>query len=301
VEQISVQERRGIRPAEPLIDREFVVRRLFPLVRRLIDLGYFSFEVEGLEHVPREGRVVYAQNHAGWFALDAFFVTMAIAERYGIARAPFFATAEAALAAPVLGPFLRRFGAVPAGWFRRPERLPPEIESCGIFPEGVRGNTKPFWEAYRMRDWNRGFVRVAIARQAPIVPAAVFGGEECLPVAWTVKVLEPLIGSTIGLPLTLVPLPAHWKVVFHPAIRLDAPPEAVTDQALCTRVAREVQGIVQATLDREASRRRLGQLSSLVAAARDGAPGPADEDPLADPVPQPAGAGPDISRTPRAR
>jgi 1-acyl-sn-glycerol-3-phosphate acyltransferase len=289
-----VPEQRGSRTAEPIIDREFVVRRLFPLVRRLIRLGYFSFEVEGLEHVPRQGRVVYAQNHAGWFALDAFFVTMAIAEGHGIARAPFFATAEAALAAPVLGPFLRRFGAVPASWFRRPERLPPEIVSCGIFPEGVRGNTKPFWEAYRMRDWNRGFVRVAIARQSPIVPVAVFGGEECLPVAWTVKFLEPLIGETLGLPLTLLPLPAHWKVVFHPAIRLDAPPEAVTDQEFCTRAARRVQGIVQATLDREASRRRLGQLSSFVAAARDGAPGPADEDPLADPAPEPAGAAPSV-------
>jgi 1-acyl-sn-glycerol-3-phosphate acyltransferase len=70
-----------------------------------------------------------------------------------------------------------------------------------------------------MREWNRGFVRLAMALEAPIVPVAVFGGEECFPVAWTVKLLEPLIGSVVGLPLAPVPLPARWKVVFHEPVK----------------------------------------------------------------------------------
>lgn len=241
-------------------DRDFLVSRLIASARALIRAGYFSFEVEGTEHLPREGPVVYAQNHSGWFPLDAFFLTMAIVESEGIGRAPFFATHDAAIAAPVLGPFLRRFGAVPASWFRRPERLPAEIESCGIFPEGVRGNTKPFWHAYRMRDWNRGFVRVALAKGAPIVPAAILGGEECLPVAWTVRLFEPIIGASLGFPLSLVPLPSRWKIVFHPAVHV-AGRGTVTDHAFCTAMAREVQQVVQATLDREAPKRLLGRVS----------------------------------------
>jgi 1-acyl-sn-glycerol-3-phosphate acyltransferase len=250
--------------AARLRDREALIARLIPPVRALIRGGYFTFEVEGTEHLPREGRVVYAQNHAGWFPLDAFFLTLAIADAQGIRRAPFFATHDAALAAPLLGPFLRRFGAVPASWFRRPERLPPEIESCGIFPEGVRGNTKPFWQAYRMRDWNRGFVRVAIARGAPIVPGAILGGEECLPVAWTVRLLEPVIGASLGLPLSLVPLPARWKIVFHEPVHVAGKGD-LTDAAFCSDVARTVQGIVQRTLDREARARPLGRLASRIA------------------------------------
>jgi 1-acyl-sn-glycerol-3-phosphate acyltransferase len=276
----------------PIPGRDPLVERLFSIARAFIRAGYFSFDVEGLERVPREGRVVYAQNHAGWFPLDAFFLSLALADAHGFERAPAFATHESALATPVLGPFLRRFRAVPAGWFRRPERLPDEIEACAIFPEGVRGNCKPFWEAYRMRDWNRGFVRVAIARQAPIVPVAILGGEECLPVAWTVKALEPLVGSILGMPLSPVPLPARWKVVLHEPVDLAAPREAVADQAYCAEVARYVQTVVQRTLDREAPRRRLGRLSSLVAAARRAA-GPTREieDPLADPpaLPRPPG------------
>jgi 1-acyl-sn-glycerol-3-phosphate acyltransferase len=280
--------------ARALFDREYAVRHLFPAVRRLIRLGYFRFQVEGLEHVPRGGRVVFAQNHSGWFPLEAFFLTFAVAEAQGIGRAPYFATAEAALAAPVLGAFLRRFGAVPASWFRRPERLPDAIECCGIFPEGVRGNCKPFWRAYQMRDWNRGFVRVAIARRAPVVAGAVLGGEECLPVGWTVRLLEPFIGSILPLPLTPLPLPASWKIVFHPAVRLDAPPGAVTDQDYCTAVARRMQTVVQATLDREARGRVLTRVATLWDALRPPAPGGAIEDPLGDalgePLPRPRGA-----------
>ena len=242
-------------------------RRLFPLARTLIRLGYFSFEVEGLEHVPRSGRAVYAQNHAGWFPFDAFFMMYGLDREFGPERLPFFATHEAALSAPALGQLMRRSGALPASWFRRPERLPPEAESVAIFPEGVRGNTKPFWQAYRMRDWNRGFVRCAIARAAPIIPAAIMGGEECVPVAWTVRFLEPVIGSQLGMPLAPVPLPARWKIVFHEPVHV-AGKGAVTDAEFCTRVAREVQATVQATLDRHAPAWRLGRLASAVAAAK---------------------------------
>jgi 1-acyl-sn-glycerol-3-phosphate acyltransferase len=266
------------------VDREFLVGRVLPVARRLVELGYFKLEVEGLEHVPASGRVVYALNHAGWFALDAFFVGIAIAQRFGVERAPVFATAEAALAAPVVGRFLRRSGAVPSSWFRRPERLPASVHSCGVFPEGVRGNCKPFWRAYRMVDWNRGFVRVAIARDAPIVPVAVLGGEECLPVAWTVRFLEPLIGSVVGLPVVPFPLPTRWKVVFHEPVHVAGGGRGTLgDAAFCNDVARRIQATVQATLDRESPRYPLGRLAARVAAigGRHVEP-PADEDPLDD-------------------
>jgi 1-acyl-sn-glycerol-3-phosphate acyltransferase len=251
------------------VDRDLLVRRLFPAFRALVRLGYFSFEVQGLEHVPRKGRVVYAQNHAGWFALDAFILTLAVSKAHGIRRAPFFAAHDAALALPVLGSFMRRIGALPASSFRRPERLPPEVESVGIFPEGVEGNCKPFWEAYRMREWNRGFVRVAMARRAPIVPVAMLGGEESLPVAWTVKVLEPLIGAIVGFPLVPIPLPARWKVIFHEPVRVSSRRRgAHTDQQFFIDVAKNIRGTVQATLDRNAAQYPLGRLSSLVAAWR---------------------------------
>lgn len=259
--------------AAPKLDRDFLRRSLAPVARSLLRTGYFSLEVEGLEHVPPGGPIVYASNHAGWFALDAFVLGLAVEEAFGAERSPFFAAADAALAIPRLGAFLRRAGAIPASWLRRPERLPPEIRCCAIFPEGVEGNCKPFWEAYRMRRWSRGFVRVAAALGAPVVPVAVLGGEECLPVAWTVRVLEPLVGSIFGLPLAPLPLPTRWKVVFHAPVTVDGRGEALASERPGEAAARRIRAIVQGTLDREGRRYPLARLSSAVARVR--AAGPA--------------------------
>ncbi len=251
-------------------EREALVRQVASGIKALLRLKYFSFEVKGTEHLPREGPVVYAQNHAGWFALDTFILGHAVGEALGVSRTPYFAAHESALAAPVVGPFLQRLGGLPASWFRNPERLPPEIESYGICPEGVRGNCKPFWEAYRMREWSRTFVKLALVRHATIIPVAIFGGEECLPVAWTVKALEPVIGSIVGLPLVPIPLPARWKVVFHEPVRLAAQANpSRPDRQYCADVARRVQGIVQETLDWEAHSHPLAQLSSFVSRLKD--------------------------------
>lgn len=250
----------------PKIDHR-VLRHVVPAMRGLVRLRYFSFEVEGTEHLPADGRAVYAANHAGWFPLDAFFTGLAVSDALGEARAPYFAASETALALPYVGTFLRRMGALPASWLRRPARIPAGIDAFGIFPEGVEGNCKPFWKAYRLRTFKRGFVRLALARNLPIVPVSVLGGEECLPVVWTVRALEPLVGSIFGLPLCALPLPARWKVVFHPPVRLEPPDRAgFADAAWASGVARDVRRTVQATLDAEGGDRVLARLSKAVAA-----------------------------------
>jgi 1-acyl-sn-glycerol-3-phosphate acyltransferase len=256
--------------ADQRADRQRFVMRNLAILKALVRLKYFSWEIEGAHHLPRQGPVVYAMNHAGWLALDTIMVGCSVAASVGVTRTPYFAAIDSALTAPVVGPYFRRLGALPVSLFRHPNRLPPEFESYGICPEGVLGNCKPFWRAYRMREWNRGFVRLAMALEAPIVPVAVFGGEECLPVAWTVRVLEPLIGSIVGLPLAPVPLPARWKIVFHEPVHVTSPNgPARRDPGHCNAIARRLQGIVQETLDRETGRRPLARFSSLVAGVSD--------------------------------
>jgi 1-acyl-sn-glycerol-3-phosphate acyltransferase len=273
-------------PAQ-IADRESFLLKTDAVLRTLVRLKYFSWEIEGAEHLPRQGPVVYAMNHAGWFALDTIMVGCSVAQSIGVERTPYFAAIDSSLTAPVVGPFLRRIGGLPASLFRHPKRLPPEFQSYGICPEGVQGNTKPFWEAYRMHPWNRGFVRLAMAIDAPIVPVAVFGGEECFPVAWTVKMLEPLIGSVVGLPLAAVPLPSRWKVVFHEPVRATEPgPPVRRSPQYCDDLAARMQAVVQATLDREVSNRPLARFSSLVHSAaehlRRGARPPAEPPPTAE-------------------
>ncbi|HUJ27401.1 MAG TPA: 1-acyl-sn-glycerol-3-phosphate acyltransferase [Myxococcales bacterium] len=255
-------------------DRENLIRQLQSLLRVALRLRYFSLDVEGTEHLPREGPVVYVQNHAGWFALDSIMVGGAVAQALGVSHTPYYAVQDSALAAPLLGPFFRRLGGLPASAFRNPERLPQDIDAFGICPEGVRGNCKPLWQAYRMREWSRTFVKLALLRNARIVPVAVFGGEECLPVLWTVRMLEPLIGSIVGLPLVPFPLPARWKIVFHPPVAVvPHGPRLRPDRDYTLEVTRQIQATVQKTLDREAPRRPLLRLSSFIEGHASGATG----------------------------
>lgn len=265
----AAQERSGV-------DREFLVHRMYPIARALVRIGYFSVEVVGAEHLPRSGRFDFAPNHAGWFPLDAFVLGYAVVESLGRDRTPLYAVHDAALATPFLGTFLRRCGALPASWFRRPERLPSDIESLAIFPEGARGNTKPFWEAYRMREWSRGFVRTAIARGSSIVPVALLGTEESMPVAWTLKAVEPLLGAAIGVPMAPLPFPARFKVIFHkPVSMAQYGREKMMDAAFCTAVTRRIQNTVQATLDQHAGDYPLGAFSAALRGIRWAMPAPA--------------------------
>lgn len=72
-------------------DRETFVMKVSAALRKLVRLNYFSWEIEGIEHVPSTGPVVFAQNHAGWFALDTIFVGCSVAEEISPSRAPYFA------------------------------------------------------------------------------------------------------------------------------------------------------------------------------------------------------------------
>jgi 1-acyl-sn-glycerol-3-phosphate acyltransferase len=92
----------------------------------------------------------------------------------------------------------------------------------GLFPEGLRGVGKPYRERYRLTHFGRGgFVRLAQAARVPIIPVAIVGAEETLPVVAKLTRLAkpfglpyipitpmfPLLG-----PLGLLPVPAKWSI-----------------------------------------------------------------------------------------
>lgn len=93
--------------------RERSVVKTHAVLRTLVRLKCFAWEIEGAHHLPREGPVVYAMNHAGWFALDTIMVGCSVAESVGVSRTPYFAAIDSSLEAPVIGPYLRSIGALP--------------------------------------------------------------------------------------------------------------------------------------------------------------------------------------------
>ena len=233
-------------------------RRLFSALRAALRVGYFSLEVIGAEHVPRSGPVVYVGNHGGWFALDALVFALAVHDHVGPDRIPYAVVEDVLVRAPGLREFFRPLGVIPASRMRHPGTLPKEIETFGFFPEGSAGICKPFWQAYRMKPWRSGFVRLALLRGARVVPVSLVGSEECLPTLGGLPLFERWIKAPIPLPLSLVPLPARWRIAFGPPVDLGrSDPEGARDTAFCRSAAARVQAVVQAQLDAHTKDRLL--------------------------------------------
>ncbi len=175
---------------------------------------YFRCETYGAENIP-EGRMMVIANHSGQLPFDgAMIVTSFILEpkhpRYlrgmverWTSEIPFFST------------LLARAGQV-VGSPSTCQKLLEQDEGVIVFPEGVPGIAKLFSERYQLTNFGSGFMRVALAAKAPIVPLALIGAEEQAP---AIANLAP-IAKRLGMPaLPLVfpqiipfPLPVKYRI-----------------------------------------------------------------------------------------
>ena len=188
--------------------------RLSEALAPLLDFLYsrwFRVEVEGAAHVPTGGALLVA-NHAGALPLDGPMLHEALRrERPELPEARWLAE-DQVFYAPVLGTLFNRLGAVRAS----PDsatRLLAEGRPVLIFPEGIQGIGKAFRDRYRLQRFGRGgFVKLALRTRRPILPVAIMGAEETLPL------LGKLPGGLFGVPYVPVtplgplPLPAKWRI-----------------------------------------------------------------------------------------
>lgn len=140
---------------------------LVPLFR-----GYFRFESEGAENVPKQGGAIIAPNHKSFS--DAFFVGVALPGR----QIRFMGKRE--LFAGRFGPTLLKLGAFPVDRGASDELA---IETARqILRDG--GILVMFPEGTRVRDSDdlgvpkKGVARLAIETGVPIVPCAITGAEK---------------------------------------------------------------------------------------------------------------------------
>jgi 1-acyl-sn-glycerol-3-phosphate acyltransferase len=136
-----------------------------------------------------------------------------------------------------------------------------------VFPEGRKGSEKLFKDRYRLRRFGRGgFVEAAMRARAPIVPIAVLGAEEAMPIFAHVGILQRLT-KLIYFPVTpLFPhfgllgtayLPAKFRIRFLEPIPTDQWGERPwDDKGLVQTVAEDVRGRIQEELIDLVARRR---------------------------------------------
>ena len=156
------------------------------VVRALYEPVYskwFRAEWQGLEHIPRHGGALLVANHAGAIPSDAPVIMHGLEKElerpvYGLAEY-FFRTL------PVVGTLWARAGGVPAQPLNAYRLLKEQGQLALVFPEGTKGPSKSYTDRYQLRRFGRGgFVEIAMRAGVPIVPIAVVGSEETMPVVF---------------------------------------------------------------------------------------------------------------------
>jgi 1-acyl-sn-glycerol-3-phosphate acyltransferase len=130
-----------------------------------------------------------------------------------------------------------------------------------VFPEGQKGSRKVFWQRYHLRRFGRGgFVRTAMRAGVPIVPIAVLGAEEAMPIFAHVPALQRLTGLIyfpinhafphFGLAAAAMYLPAKFRIRFLEPIDMSMySPEDADDIALVGRLSERIRLRIQEELD----------------------------------------------------
>lgn len=234
------------------LDKETLIYRLMPRLLMEIARKYFRLEVEGLENIPKKGRAIIAPNHSGYSGFDAMLLGHEIFKStHRIPRVLthhlWFLTSATAIPAQKLG-FLEATTNNGLQQLRKNNLII-------LFPEGEYGNFKPSTEAYQLQEFKRGFVRMAIMTQAPIIPTIIMGAEETHINLRQLKFTKYLIGGVLPLPLNILPLPAKWKIRFLPPIVLPYRPSAVHDTELIHEVAQDFRELMQKAITEEVEKR----------------------------------------------
>src|SRR5919204_464407 len=144
----------------------------------LIATLWFRARVRGLENIPEEGPVLLVGNHSGGnLTPDTTVFTLAFNTYFGVERRFFQLAHNLVLAMPGLG-FLRKYGTVAAS----PENADKALSSGAallVYPGGDYEVHRPSWESDRVDFGGRkGFIRLALAKDVPIVPVVSIGGQE---------------------------------------------------------------------------------------------------------------------------
>jgi 1-acyl-sn-glycerol-3-phosphate acyltransferase len=248
------------------------IREQLPLMWMMASIWYRG-EVRGLGNIPDSGPVLLVGNHSGGnMTPDTVLFTLAFSTFFGVERRFYQLAHNLVLAMPWLAP-LRKFGTVAAS----PSNAREALESGAallVYPGGDYEVHRPSWLANKVDFGGRkGFIRLALDNNVPIVPVVSAGGQETalfltrgeglaralwLDRIFRLKVLPISLalpwGLNVGDMLGHIPLPAKLTVEALPAIDLEQEfgPDPDLDE-----IYDHLIRLMQETLDALASERRF--------------------------------------------
>ncbi len=230
---------------------------------------YFRVETHGTENIPA-GRCLLVPNHSGQIPLDGMFVALAAILEAKPPRIVRGMVERWFPSLPFISTLFTRSGSVVGDPHNCIELLKRE-QTILVFPEGVGGSGKTYWNRYQLQRFGTGFVRIALETNSPIVPVAVVGAEETYPSIYNVAWLAKLLGLPV-FPLTpfwpflgpvgAIPLPVKVELYFGEPMHFEGDPDAPEEEV--QGMVAQVKEKIQSMLDRGiAARSDLRMLNGL--------------------------------------
>lgn len=229
---------------------------------------WFRVETEGIDNIPSEGGALLVGNHSGALPPDAPMVMQAIRNEHPTPRPLYMLGEHWFKGYPGVGMMANKMGLVAAHRDNAQRLLFDEGRLAIVFPEGQKGSRKLYWQRYRLRRFGRGgFVRTAIRARVPIVPLALVGGEEAMPIFAHLRFMQRISGLIyfplnhafphFGLAAGLMYMPAKFKIRFLEPINMAEYPESTADDpAEIQNIAEEIRTRIQLELDEMVGERR---------------------------------------------
>jgi 1-acyl-sn-glycerol-3-phosphate acyltransferase len=239
--------------------------RVFSMMEPLLNFYYrywFRVDQEGVENVPADGGALLVSNHSGALPPDGPMIMQAIRNEHSRPRPLYMLGEHWFKGYPGVGMLTNKIGLVAAHPANAQRLLRDEGRLALVFPEGQKGSRKLYWQRYKLRRFGRGgFVRTALRAGVPIMPIAVVGAEEAMPIFAHVPALQRLTGliyfpinhafPQFGLAAGLMYLPAKFKIRFLEPVSLDGyGPEDAEDLELVQTLAEDIRARIQIEVDR---------------------------------------------------
>ena len=238
---------------------DYVRRALLPM--KWVYRSYFRVQCFGIEKVPATGRLFLIANHSGQLPLDGGMILLSMIFDKEPPRIVRTMVEKWVASIPFVSYVFARWGQI-IGIPDNCRELLDEDEAILVFPEGVRGISKTYDQAYQLQDFGLGFMRLALEKGVPIVPVGVVGAEEQLPALANLKKLGALIGApafpvtpTFPLlgPVGLLPLPVRYRIYYGEPMTFTGDPND-EDEVIEEKV-NAVKDAIQALLRRGLSER----------------------------------------------
>ena len=261
-------------PADPFAARSpEYIRATLPALRTMSET-YFRADVSGLQRIPDSGPVLLVGNHSGGTMIaDTFVFAQSFYDRFGPDRRFHQLAHDLVFGVPGLRTLVQRYGTVPASPANMRRALDRDAALL-VYPGGDEESFRPSWQTSEVRFAGRkGFVKLALERDVPIVPVVSLGGQEtglflgrgrrvaralALDRLARLKVLPPVLGPPVGVTLLdfpiRVPIPAKIAIRVMPPIDLR---EQLGRKADLDDGYRLVTSRMQRTLTRLATERTL--------------------------------------------